>query len=307
MEKSQHFLTNMKQEVILVIAILILLLPTVSSASVEHIEYTININDNGSAFWQIIQVTDLETQSISVDELEQKLGALIVSAKSISQRDMYLDPTSIEVDTQLNWETSSKTVVYQFLWENLSQIEHDQIIVGDVFDANTFINLFGEGELFLTYPSNYTAIITNSAVSEINNESRTLHWYRTQDFTKKPHIELILNKEAENTITQTTLSGIAIISVGLVVSSWAFFNHRNKLKKALVLRSRNGTLQMPVDSKEEILKLLKSSGGNIKQSEICSKLRYSRTKTSIILAEMEKNNQVRRNKIGKNKIVYMVE
>ena len=307
MEKSHHFLTNMKREVVLVIIMLTFLLPTVACASVEHIEYTININDNGSALWQIIQVTDLETQSISVDELEQKLYELIVFAENISQRDMHLNPTSIEVNTQLNWETSSKTVVYQFLWENLSEIKPNQIIFGDVFDANTFVNLFGEGELFLTYPHNYTAVIANSALSEINNESRTLHWYRTQDFTKKPHIDLILNTEAQNTVNQTALIGLVIISVGLIVSIWAFLSRRKKLKTTTVLQPRNGTLQMPVDSKEEILKLLKVSGGNIKQSEICNKLRYSRTKTSILLAEMEKNNQIRRNKIGKNKIVYTVE
>jgi uncharacterized membrane protein len=297
----------MKREVVLVIITLTLLLPGVASSSLEHIEYTININDNGSALWQIIQVTDLETQSISVDELEQKLDTLIVFARNISQRDMHLDPTSIEVNTQLNWETSSKTVVYQFLWENLSEIRPAQIIVGDVFDANTFINLFGEGELFLTFPHNYTALSANSALSEINNESGTLHWYRTQDFIKKPRIELILNTETENIVNQTTLIGLIIISVGLIVSSLAFLNHRKKLKTTVSLQPRNGPSLVPVDSKEEILKLLKVSGGNIKQSEICNKLRYSRAKTSIILAEMEKNNQIRRNKIGKNKIVYMVE
>jgi uncharacterized membrane protein len=61
------------------------------------------------------------------------------------------------------------------------------------------------------------------------------------------------------------------------------------------------------NSEEKILQLLKQSHGGIKQSEICIQLKFSRAKTSLLLAKMEKNDQVRRDKKGKNKIVHIAK
>jgi uncharacterized membrane protein len=65
---------------------------------------------------------------------------------------------------------------------------------------------------------------------------------------------------------------------------------------------------MKVESdQDKILQLLQFSGGNLKQSEVCNKLRFSRAKTSLLLTEMEKNSLVKRYKKGKNKIIFSVE
>jgi len=94
---------------------------------------------------------------------------------------------------------------------------------------------------------------------------------------------------------------IAAISTGFLL-----LNHRR-------IRKQSPQLPQPLpirdtqDNKEKITQLLKNEGGKIKQSEICTKLRFSRAKTSLLLAEMEKNNQVRRDKKGKNKIVYIIK
>ena len=63
-------------------------------------------------------------------------------------------------------------------------------------------------------------------------------------------------------------------------------------------------LQESKNSEEKVLDLLKASREGKKQSDICTELKFSRAKTSLLLAEMEKTNKIVRNKKGKNKIVY---
>jgi uncharacterized membrane protein len=63
-------------------------------------------------------------------------------------------------------------------------------------------------------------------------------------------------------------------------------------------------LQENKNSEEKVLDLLKASHEGKKQSDICTELKFSRAKTSLLLAEMEKTNKIVRNKKGKNKIVY---
>jgi uncharacterized membrane protein len=57
----------------------------------------------------------------------------------------------------------------------------------------------------------------------------------------------------------------------------------------------------------KILKLLKSSGGSMRQSDIVEQCRFSKAKTSQLLAALEKNGDITRYKNGRDKIVNLTE
>ena len=85
------------------------------------------------------------------------------------------------------------------------------------------------------------------------------------------------------------------------------FKQRRKLKEKLSRLEEFPSLQKSESAQEKILRLLEASGGNLKQSEVCARLGFSRAKTSLLLSEMEKNSIVRRIKKGKTKIIFRVE
>ena len=148
---------------LLAVAIAFLILGTALAAA-DYVEYNINVREDGSAYWTIIHVTDIDTIVDSWEDFEYRLISAINNAKDKTGREMAPDVSSLEMSTQIHWETSSKTIMYVFRWENFSIVEEGQISIGDVFEETFFSLLYGEGELILTYPSGYVMVIATSCL-----------------------------------------------------------------------------------------------------------------------------------------------
>ena len=298
----------MKQTLAFIAIVIILFLPAESlSTTTDHIEYNINLNTDDSATWKIIQVTDLNSTIDTLEQFQQKILTAINAARDSTKRNMALDFTSLEMKTDMYWETSSQTIEYIFRWENFSTGKEGKIVFGDVLRNDFFSLFYGNGELYVTYPPQYSINSASPHPDEQNNSTQTLHWYRTQDFPTTPDITLTVSNSVNNlplAILVVAFSGVfgIVLAVGFLV-----FNHQRQRK----LNSMKVIEPLPwkelPNSEEKILQLLKHSGGGIKQSEICTQLKFSRAKTSLLLAEMEKNNQIRRDKKGKNKIVHITK
>lgn len=297
----------MKISIVFTAIIMILLLPAQALAVSEHIEYNISIREDSSAFWTIIHVVDIDSPADSWEDFEQRLITTVNNAKDNTRRDMALDFASLEMSTEIHWETSSKTIIYIFCWQNFSIVKEEGIIFGDIFSDGFFSLLYGDGELYITYPPEYVVSSTSSDPSQLDNSTQTLHWYRTQDFLAGSQSILL---EAANANSNDIFNLFALVLLGSgglgIVAIGFFFLKQRRQKEKLMKRSEFPLHQFESDQ-EKILYLLRSSGGNLKQSEVCDKLRFSRAKTSILLAEMEKNRLVRRCKRGRNKIVFRME
>jgi uncharacterized membrane protein len=298
----------MKRQLAFTALVLILLLPAQTIASQDHIEYNVSLNTDGSATWKIIQVTDINSTVDSLEQFQQRLINTINNAKDTSSREMALDFSSLEMKIDIHWETSSQTIQYIFRWENFSTIKDDKITFGDVFSSKFFSSFYGDGELFLIYPPQYTVSEVSPSPDEQNNSTQTLHWYRTQEFPAL-QLNITLTKNyADTNLPQTTLAiAVSGVSATVAVLGVVLFNYRRQRKRSQLQMIKPVPVKENQNSGEKIIQLVKSSGGSIKQSEICTQLKFSRAKTSLLLAEMEKKNQVRRDKKGKNKIVYITK
>ena len=284
------------------------LLSATAFAAADYVEYNINIREDGSAFWTIIHVTDINSVVDSWEDFEHRLISTINNAKDRTGREMAPDFLSLEMSTQIHWETSSKTIEYIFRWENFSIIEESQISIGDVFTEDFFSLLYGEGELILTYPSGYLLRSVSISPNEMDQSTNTLHWYRTQDFLAGTHNILFeVGVGSNGFLNLFTLVILSSGGIGIMVITFLVFKQRRKQKEKLSRLEEFPSLQESESDQDKILRLLDSSGGNLKQSEVSAKLGFSRAKTSLLLSEMEKNSIVRRIKKGKTKIIFRVE
>jgi hypothetical protein len=268
----------------------------------NHTEYIITLNLDRSATWRIIQVTDSNYGTEDLEQFQQKIITTITLAEERAKRDMALDLTSLEIKLDMHWETSSQTIEYLFRWENFSTVKDDKLIFGDAFSTDFFSTLYGDGELYVNYPNDYSMMQTSPLPNEQDRQSQTLHWYRTQDLTSIQS-QITFTKNEATTNPPFVLPLVA--SGGFVVAatvSFLLLNRRRHHKTQQIVPTL--PMQETKNSEEKVLELLKASRQGKKQSDICEELKFSRAKTSLLLAEMEKTNKIVRNKIGKNKIVY---
>jgi len=285
----------------IVLALVLLLVPEAHSQ--DFVEYNVQINADGSAAWRIIQVSDIGAPIDSWTDYQQKLLNLVDLAANTTHREMDLDFDSLQIDTVISSE--SKTTEYTFVWLNFSAVQNQLITFGDVFLVNDFFGkLYGDASIRMAYPSNFAVKAVSPAPSERDDQTQTLSWYRTQDFVNgNPNIVLTSGSSSENGISGSLLvyAAVGTISTVLVVAVASFVFLRRR-KTACV--AAPAVLSVETDE-EKIIKIIKSSGGAMRQSAITEQTRFSKAKTSQLLAALEQKRVVTRVKKGRDKIVSL--
>jgi uncharacterized membrane protein len=270
------------------------------------------MSNDGSAAWTITQVSDINATIDTWEGFQQKIFDLVDAAVNATNREMTIEPESIQMETVISWETQAKTTEYRFKWLNFSTTENEKITFGDVFQVSGFFSqLFGDGALQVTYPSNYTVLSVSPTPNNQDDNLQTLEWYRTQDFMNgKPSITLNLKAQNGNAVSwpQSTLI-VAVSAVALVASLIGVYVVRQNKRKAKGVPAAATLAGTPLteSSEEKIIKIIQSSGGSLNQTAIAEQCRFSKAKTSQLLAELERRGVVKRFKKGRDKIVTLAE
>lgn len=299
--------TLMKIRILLIAVLLALFLTLYEPAYSEgQVKYRIQVSSDGSAAWTIIQWGDIHLDI----QFPDKVTSLLETARNETQRDMNAQVTNI---TLTPFE-SYIVIEYKFYWINFSRIEDARIIIGDVFQVEDFFGqLYGDGEVNIIYPPDYTLEAVSPPLPyEYNPSLQTLSWLTTKDFKEgKPSITL-REKSASSGFMELIGQNMFLILMVTAIStafSASFYMFRRHAKK------RNESLRKPdltglpnIDTEEDkIIKLLKSSGGSLRQSAIVDQLRFSKAKASQLLTALEDKGTVKRYKKGRDKIVILYE
>ena len=289
---------------------LLLLLPLYEANCQNYVAYSVQINSDGSALWKITSFSDVNASVDTFSGFQDKVSNLIDSASSITHRDMTVDENSLQINTAISSE--SKITEYSFLWQNFSVVRGNQIVFGDVFQVNDFFSqLYGDDALQVSYPSNFSVKSVTPTPYQRDDSAKTLDWARTQD---------LVNAKTDIILTSTPLNDnsnqngwqlyviIAIVAVGavliLVGVLYVGNDARTSSATAIVTPAESAELET---EEGKILKLLKSSGGSMRQSDIVEQCRFSKAKTSQLLTILEKNGNITRYKKGRDKIVKLTE
>lgn len=301
----------MKPRVIVVFLItmaLMLTLPLSARCQTQtYTEYKIQLNIDSSATWTIKQVSGETVTVDTLQDFQNRITRLVSAAASQTSRQMSVDNDSLQVSTIVLTE-HSMTTQYVFTWLNFSRMQDGQLNVGDVFAVPGFFNiLYGDGELQISYPANYTVKSVTPPADQEDASVQTLQWLGTQFFvTEKPNIILQLQQQTVANSGQPyvlIVTGLAATAAGIAVGI-AFVNQRKKQKrKVVVLR----TPAMFETDDEKVLRVIRSNGGSAYQSVIIEQCKFSKTKTSELLSALEKKGIVRRYKKGRDKIVQLNE
>ncbi len=297
--------------------ILILSMPFYEARAQGFVRYKVQVDVDGSAMWTITQASDLNGTIDTWKGFQQRIESLTEAAMNQTQREMTVDPNSLEMNTV--WETQSQTTEYQFTWLNFSIIQNGQISFGDVFSVGDFFSqLYGDGELQISYPPTYTVKSVSPQPNGGNATPQTLDWLGTQFFVNSnPSIILTVSPSSSTTPGQATngsgLSTYVLIGIGIALATAVsltgfYLFKRSKPKRGGTIKGEP-YLDLPaIETEEEkIIKLIQASGGSAFQSAITEKCRFSKAKTSQLLSALEKKGVVTRYKKGRDKIVTLSE
>jgi len=272
-------------------------------------QYRIQLNSDGSAAWTITQVSDLNGSVDTWAGFEGKVTSLVNAVANQTNRQMSADNSTFQMSTVIS-SSNSKNTAYSFTWLNFSVTKHGQLVAGDAFSVNGFFDrLYGDGELQINYPANYTVETVTPTPDQQVPATQTLEWLGTQFFvTENPQIVLksqgIVGSDSVQLFPFVLVSVAAVAVVAAVVATWLFFvNRHQKIKAPPVMP----TLTLPETEEEKVLRVIRSSGGGIYQSAVTEQCRFSKAKTSQLLSALEREGKVRRIKKGRDKIVNIVE
>lgn len=294
---------------IIMVSFALSIIPYRTVYSEGQIDYTIQINSNGSANWIIIQVVDINASLDTWEEFQNRVASLVEAAKNKTAREM-----TAEVESMSFTPSGSYVLVeYKFIWENFSKTENEKIIIGDVFQVeNFFLQLYGDGEVYIKYPSEYIVETVSPQPYERDDSHQTLRWVGTNDLTNEPPI--IILKEKTSTpgflefLQQNSILIVSLVAIasGSSIGFYTFKRHKKREKEMAKRPELPSPLRIESDE-EKIVKLLKSSGGSLYQFRIVDECKFSKAKVSQLLAALEDKGIVSRYKKGRAKIVSLVE
>jgi uncharacterized membrane protein len=272
------------------------------------IGYNIQIRNDGSAAWTLIQDVGVSGSFDTWQQFQNRITSLVGKAQNRTGREM-----SAEFDNMTISRSGSYAVVeYSFIWENYSEIVNATIKIGDVFQVGNFFNqIYGDGEVNMTYPSEYTVQTVSPQPYERDDSTRTLIWVGTADFTNSTNIVLEQQTSTPGLLDTLQQNAIMILSLIAIVSAssvafYIFKYRQNKVREANIKAEMPGLIGIESDE-EKIVALLRQSGGSLYQSTITERCGFSKAKTSQILSILESKGVVHREKRGRQKAVTLTD
>ncbi len=293
-----------------ILVMLLMLLPLYKVNGQNYVEYSVQINGDGSALWKITNFSDINASVDTFHGFQNKVFNLVDSDSNITHRDMTVDGTSLQINTTISSE--SKITEYSFLWLNFSIIHGNEIIFGDVFQVNNFFSqLYGDAALQISYPSTFSIKSVTPTPYTQDDSAKTLDWARTQDLVDgKTNIVLTSATSNQNSIQNSLQQYTVIVAIVAAVAALSLVGfYVVKRRKTSKSTERILPEKLAAEETEEgkILKLLKSSGGTMRQSAIVEQSKFSKAKTSQLLAVLENKGNITRYKKGRDKIVNLTE
>ena len=290
------------------IVLILLLVPYRPVLGASQPAYAIQVGGDGSATWTVTQTLDANSSIETLETLQNRISQLVNASESATGRAMDASVDSLTFTASGSYVEAE----YKFQWENFSKVKGEQIIIGDVFQVPDFFSqLYGDGAVYVTYPSDYFIVGSVQPPPSTQNSSiQLLSWLGTKDFNGDTRIVL-----AENAATtgfwgslEEYVVLVAIVAV-IVAGSVGFYLLRyNRKKKMRASETAEPRSVSGMESDEEkAVKLIKSSGGSLRQSTITDQLGFSKAKTSQLLTVLEQKEVIRRYKRGRDKIVVLVE
>lgn len=283
----------------------------------------IEVFADGSAAWVVEQRTVLLTEDdeaafyqylnySSYDQIYSHFRSIVDQASLVTGRTMRI--TNLEVNENVSARGLSKEgiIQYQFDWIGFAGQNGDEgIKIGDAFSGE--MDLSRDDELTVVYPSEYSVVSVCPSPDNTQASDRTLTWFGPLNFgAGEPHALL---EKRNSSWTDAITSNIPLLAVIAAAVSTGLLGYFLGMKRAVAIKftKPNGRSLLShssldvEDDEQKVVRLLTAAGGHMYQSTITKQCGFSKSKASELISAMELKGVVSRKKMGRGKIVTLVE
>ncbi|MEM3731335.1 MAG: MarR family transcriptional regulator [Candidatus Bathyarchaeia archaeon] len=282
----------------------------------------IEVFENCSARWIVQRKATLKTEfdeslffqysnATSPDYILDNLHWMVDYASSMAGRTMSIENFELAISISRTVFGKEGILQYEFDWREFAEKTGDgEIKIGDAFGGE--IDLLSDDILTIVYPLGYAPTTVCPSPDKVDYDKRALTWFGPANFGMgEPTI--ILNMERLNwiSIIQNNATVLSASVTAILAGLLGYFLGKRRFYKKMELKPKIGEGELPFagseDDEEKILKLLSAAGGRLNQSIIAKQCGFSKSKTSGLLAEMERKGLISRKKSGRGKIVVLVQ
>lgn len=319
---------------------------TQSTPETDTTTTRISVAENGSAEWQLTIRMALETESdveefaAFQDEFEQnrseyvgqfreQMTGVVENAATATNREM----TATEFEGETGVQEAPRRwgyVTYRFSWDGFAQTADGTVTVGDVFRGGYFLE---EGDILLIEgPSGDEPNSINPAPDR--QRSGELQWNGPASFEdERPEVVFGTGSAATDGNSESpadSSSQLLVIVTGIVVVLLAAGTAYGRMW----LTTAGGTESSDRQSSEgaaattdqattpdatpanfdelatdgdQVVSLLESEGGRIRQAEIAERLDWSPSKTSRVLSDLAEDETVEKLRIGRQNVIDLAD
>ena len=286
------------------------------------VAYRIRLDDdNATQAFEDLRADIQANPSAYTDRFESRMQGTAGAAENATGREMAVGNVTVSAREETFGQTYG-VITYRFQWTNFAAVSGDRIEIGDALSG---LFLDSETSLTVRWPAEYQADSVAPQADERENASVT--WRGQQTFGENEPRVVVGSQDAAGGEDGSNgpLVGDLLTLVG--IAAWAYALRRygvlgsgepaeppasmaepddSEAKPATGTDADAGTPPAELLSNEEqVLQLLDSNGGRLKQQQVAGELDWTDAKTSQVIGGLRDEDKVETFRIGRENVVTL--
>ncbi|MDT3433982.1 hypothetical protein [Haloarcula sp. 1CSR25-25] len=286
------------------------------------VAYRIRLDDdNATQAFEDLRADIRADPSAYTDRFESRMQRTAGAAENTTGREMAVENVSVSAREETFGQTYG-VVTYRFRWTNFAAVSGDRIEIGDALSG---LFLDRETSLTLRWPADYRADSVAPGADERGNGSVT--WRGQQEFGANEPRVVVSPRDATGGDggTSPLVAGLLAL-VGIAAAAYAlrrygaFGGDEPAEPPASMVESDDAPSGQPaagtddaageppaelLSNEEQVLQLLESNGGRLKQQQVAGELDWTDAKTSQVIGGLRDEDKVETFRIGRENVVTL--
>ncbi|WP_336336256.1 helix-turn-helix transcriptional regulator [Haloarcula brevis] len=285
------------------------------------VAYRIRLDDdNATQAFEDLRADVRADSSAYTDRFRDRMQRTAGAAENTTGRGMAIENVTVSAREETFGQTYG-VVTYRFRWTNFAAVSGDRIEIGDALSG---LFLDAETSLTVRWPADYRADSVAPAADERGNGSVT--WRGQQEFgASEPRVVVSPGDAGGDSGANGLLVGGVLALVGIAVAAYAlkrygaFGGGEQAEPPASMVDSDDSEAETAagtdadageppaelLSNEEQVLQLLESNGGRLKQQQVAGELDWTDAKTSQVIGGLRDEDKVETFRIGRENVVTL--
>jgi uncharacterized membrane protein len=274
------------------------------------VTYTINLQEDGSAIWNMEYRTPLLTQSdtasfqnfseqiqlVSLPDYTELMRKSATDASIATARPVEVSEFSADAAIQSGPTGSYGVVHYRCLWSGFARRD-DLLTVGDVFVGGLYLGK--DQSLVIRPPPGFTVA---DASPQPDGTQDGLVWYGMRSFgAGEPRV--VFRRDPIPWFQVLLIAGIAGLAIGLYASRKRFLRRSPKSTVGAAPEAMDPGTFMELE--DRILAILRERGGSLFQSEVVEVLGLPKSTVSEAINRLHERNLIEKVRKGRENLIRL--